>query len=489
MCLIRAGYGFVDAELRRDVAVLVRGDRIAEVGSFAALRAAHPDLPVYGGEQYALLPGFVNSHDHGRAIGTLAGGSRDDVLEVWLNSLAGQPALPPRLSVRFEGVNLARAGVTATAHSHNPRTWQGMFDELPETLAGYADAGIRVALHPPIVDQNLIVYGEGRLFAQGLPPSLREQVERANSEPPLSVEAYFEALSALYDQHHDEAGCRVHIQVSPAGGQWCSDSLLRRAHEWARERGTRVQMHMLETRLQRLYAWRTWGTSFIAHLEAIGILDESLTLAHMIWLDEGDVERLRAAGVGVAHNPSSNLRLRSGIASAAALIAAGVRVGIGLDGHALDDDQDFGRELRLARMLANLDGWSSVPPVRAEALLYAGTAAGAAVTFGADAPLGRLAVGQFADLILVDWAALRGAWLPDQLPGEALAADLLVQRLCRAHVRDVMVAGEWIVRDGRHTRIDEAALYAEVRAALEPHVPDTGETLVPFIRAFYKDWV
>lgn len=107
-------------------------------------------------------------------------------------------------------------------------------------------------------------------------------------------------------------------------------------------------MHLLETRYQRTYARQRWAISFPQHLDAIGALGPWLTLAHMVWVAPDDLPLLAERGVGVAHNPSSNLRLRSGIAPPRAMLTAGVQVGIGLDGQALNDDQDMLRELRLA---------------------------------------------------------------------------------------------------------------------------------------------
>jgi cytosine/adenosine deaminase-related metal-dependent hydrolase len=306
----------------------------------------------------------------------------------------------------------------------------------------------------------------------------------------LSRDEYFALCSQLYAQHHDPAGCRVQIQISPAGGQWCSDELIVAACAWAQARGTRVQMHLLETRYQAAYAARRWGRSFVRHLDALGALGPWLTLAHMVWVNTEDIEILAARKVAVAHNPSSNLRLRSGVAPLPALLAADVPLGIGLDGCALDDDQDYLRELRLAWTLANRSG-AGAATIAAGDVLHLGTAGGAAATFGAQAPLGRLAPGALADLVLLDWRAVEGIWASPALA----PAELLLRRGSKHHVRDVMVGGEWVLRDGRSTRVDEAAVHAEVRAELQRYVAEHGQgdgqharALAPYIRRFYTQW-
>lgn len=166
-------------------------------------------------------------------------------------------------------------------------------------------------------------------------------------------------------------------------------------------------MHMLETRYQQHYARKTWGVSFIQHLDAIGALGDWLILAHMVWVEDDEIALLSERGVGVVHNVSSNLRLRSGIAPIAKMVAANVPVSIGLDGHALYDDQDFLREMRLAWTIGNQSGMAATD-LSAETVWRMGTDIAGKISFGADAPLGTLEAGRLADLVLLDWSAIKG---------------------------------------------------------------------------------
>jgi len=470
--------------------VCVEGNRIVDVGSRQALVERHPDAVIFGGDDLLLMPGLVNSHDHGRGLSTLALGVTDDLLELWLLGLSALPAAPPAMLALLEGVNLLRSGVTATAHSHNPADWGDMAAESEATIRGYGATGIRVAYHPPYIDQNVLVYDGREEFLAGLPSTVRALAEPFLRLPQLSVDAYFALCDDLSDRHHDAAHHRVHIQVSPAGGQWCSDELILASRDWAIAHHTRVQMHFLETSYQARYAYRRWGKSFLRHLEDIGALGPWLTLAHLIWVEEADIPLLQEHGVAIAHNPSSNLRIRSGVAPLPAYAAAGLPIGIGLDGYALDDDQDYLRELRLAWTLATRPG-ASTATVGAAEILHMGTAGGAAVTFGADVPLGRLLPGALADLVLVDWRGVEGIWASPLAP----AGDLLLRRGSRSHIQHVMVDGAWVVRDGRSTRIDEAALCADVRALLQQTAAGTSgqgilaaRTLAPYVRRFYAAW-
>lgn len=489
--IVWAGLAVLDARtpVQRDYGVCVVGNRIVAVGSRKELQQRHPDATVVGAADLCLLPGLVNAHDHGRALSGVALGVADDLLEVWLMSLGALPALDPALLAQLEGVALLHSGVTATAHSHNPSSWERLPEECAPTLEGYRTAGVRVAFHPPYVDQNPLLYAGHADFLAGLSEEVRPLAQAAMQLPALSPGDYFALCTDLYAHFHDATDCTVHIQISPAGGVWCSDALILAACDWAKARNTRVQMHLLETRYQALYAQRRWGKSFVRHLDEIGALGPWLTLAHMIWLDEGDIEILRDRAVAVVHNPSSNLRLRSGIAPLPDLLASGVTLGVGLDGYALDDDQDYLRELRLAWTLANRPGAAS-PTVTAADILHLGAAGGAAATFGAEVSLGRLAPGALADLVLLDWLNIEGVWMSPQ----ASLLEVLLRRANRTHVRHVMVDGEWVVSDGRNTRIDEAALQAEVRAALrnagrqERDSLEAARILAPHVRRFYAGW-
>lgn len=469
-----------------DLALCVDGETIVDSGTLAELVARYPQAERVGGDDYVLAPGFTNAHDHGRALGTMALGLPDSFLESWLSQLARLPSIPPYLAALHSGLQLLQSGVTAVAHSHNPISWSELSTEIPQSLRGYREAGIRVAMHPPIIDQNQLVYADRQRFLNLLPLELRGALDITGNID-LSADEYFAILDDLYSAFHDSEGFRVHIQVSPAGGQWCSDELIVRACEWARSHQTRVQMHMLETQYQRLYAYKTWGKSFIRHLADIGALGDWLTLAHMVWVEDDDIELLADRGVGVAHNMSSNLRLRSGMAPVAEMVAAGVKVGIGLDGHTLDDDQDFLREMRLAWTVGNCSGMAATD-LNAEQVWQMGTGAAAEITFGADAPLGELEVGGLADLILLDLGTIRGKWAPANHPPPELLPEFLLRRSKREHVRHVMVGGEWVICAGEPVKFDMAEVEREIWERLNFETKRQSSRLSAYLREFYRAW-
>lgn len=494
--LIWAGEALTDADAtpQSHFGVCVEGNRIVATGQRQELHARYPDAQMVGSEHLLLTPAMVNSHDHGRGLGTASLGVSDDLLEIWLLKLASLPSIDPYLAAAYDGLRLLRSGVGTVAHSHNPRNWQNMEAEAAATLRGYRDAGIRVAFHPPIVDQNLLVYDDAAGMLASLPPDVQLLAKQFQAPVPLDRQDYFGLCADLLNTYHDTEQHTIHIQVSPAGGQWCSDELILASVDFAHQYQIRVQMHLLETRYQRHYAYRRWGKSFVQHLDEVGALGPWLTCAHMVWVDEEDLPLLAERGVAVAHNPSSNLRLRSGIAPVAKMLAAGVTLGIGLDGHSLEDDQDYLRELRLAWTLSNQPG-ADAPTVAAQTIWHMATIGGAAMTLGDDVPLGQLAVGQLADLVLIDRSAVQGASVPVEYWSAASPIEVLLRRATHHHVKHVMVNGRWVVWDGQNQTLDEgtmiSALYEELAKQDRTELSQMAkacQTLATYLRRFYAEW-
>jgi cytosine/adenosine deaminase-related metal-dependent hydrolase len=464
-------------------AVCVERNLILATGSRDELYSLYPNAEIIGSDRLLLLPGMVNSHDHGRALSTVAQGVPDDQLEIWLMHLGTLPQIDPYLAAAYDGIRLLSSGVTTVAHSHNPRNWKNIAQEAAATIAGYRDAGIRVAFHPPIVDQNLLVYDQESQFLKQLPPNVKQLAEAFREPPPLSTQDYFQLCNDLWHAYHDSVNHNVHIQVSPAGGQWCSDELIMTAVEFAVSHQTKVQMHLLETSYQQQYAYRKWNKSFVQHLREIGAIGSWLTCAHMVWVEPEDLSCLADSKVGIAHNPSSNLRLNSGIAPIAQMLARGIPLGIGLDGLTLDDDQDFLREMRLAWTLSKYSQ-KNASKVDASSIWQMGTTGGVAVTFGENVPLGKLVPGYLADLVLINWE-----------DKSSLTLDKLLRCLNHHQVNSVMVAGRWVLKNGQSQRLDRETIEQEIQWQVKhqsrnqlQQSPTAANILAPYLRSFYSQW-
>jgi cytosine/adenosine deaminase-related metal-dependent hydrolase len=283
----------------------------------------------------------------------------------------------------------------------------------------------------------------------------------------------------------------VRLLLSPSNLQWVSDDLFQRIKEAARRYGTGIHMHLAETAYQRAYALRTLGKTPVAYLHHLGVLGPELSCAHGVWLSDADLELLADAGSVICHNPSSNLRLRSGIAPVNRMLERGVTVALGADSSGLNDDQELLQEVRLASALHRAPGHDG-PRLTPARLLHMATAAGARACLLGDR-VGSLEVGKRADAVLVNLDRLG-----DRLGASAdvPVLELLVHRGRAEHIDTVLVDGEVVFTGGRCTRIDEAGVVRELRARfaqpLKPHEQERraiADALRPHVRAFYRSWL
>ncbi|MGC1663141.1 MAG: amidohydrolase family protein [Bradyrhizobium sp.] len=245
------------------------------------------------------------------------------------------------------------------------------------------------------------------------------------------------------------------MQYGPNGVQWCSDVLLQAIAEASALSGRRVHMHLLETRYQRGYLDQLYDGDVVKFLDRIGLLSPRLSLAHCVWTRPDELELLAARGVTIVTNSSSKLRLRSGVAPAAQMFGCGCRVALGVDGSALDEDDDMLRELRLTHLLHVGSGFS--PKANENDVLSAAAATGRlSVTNSAEG--GIIEAGAPADLLLLDYDALDDDHLRDDLD----PVNLVFARATARHISELIVAGRAVVRDHRVLGIDLEAARREV---------------------------
>ncbi|HZO28455.1 MAG TPA: amidohydrolase family protein [Chloroflexota bacterium] len=487
------GAGQDDATVT-DGAVLVHGNRIEGVGAWDALRAAHPDAEVLGSDRVAVLPGMISGHHHAGGVSHLQQGVLDDVLEPWLLELRRMRPTDAYLDVLLTSARLLRSGVTGVVEMHACRgTAASSAERVTGALRGFDEAGIRVAFAPGVADQNTLVSvaraDEEQAFVAGLPPDARAAAEAMLPGPDfMRPDEYFSLMDALWAQYGEHP--RIDVWFGPQGPNWVSDAfMVQTAERMARydQSKTGIQTHVAESLYEKLYGPRTHGESVVLHLKRLGVLGPRFSLAHAVWLSEAEIAVLAETGTAVSHNPSSNLKLRAGVLPARALVEAGATVGLGLDGHALDDDDDIFREMRLAWTLQR-DPRIGTPTLAPRQVFQLATT-GSARLMGKDGLLGRLAPGYAADLVLVDLDRLTWPWVAP----EADPRDLLVLRAQARDVRTVLVDGEVVLQDGLPTRFDLAAAgreYAERMAAL-PFPSETAARVAlvkPHLEAFYQSW-
>ncbi|HZP79054.1 MAG TPA: amidohydrolase family protein [Pseudolabrys sp.] len=422
--------------------IAIDGERIASLGP-----APGSSAPLFA------MPALVNAHDHGRAVRTLSLGAGNKPLESWIAYLALFPSVDPYLAAAVSLANSARGG-QGTIMMHYTRA-QGFTDlptEAKEIARAARDVGVRVGFAVSLRDRNPLVYGPSEPILAALPPEARAEIEKRllyKPHTPAELVALTEAVAAA------AANPMFEVQYGPNGVQWCSDALLEAIAEASASKGRRIHMHLLETRYQRNYADTHYPDGVVKHLDKLGFLSERLSLAHCVCARPDELELLAERGVRIANNNSSNLHLRSGMAPVSTMLKAGCRLAIGVDATALDFDDDALRELRLVHFLHAGTGFKLEMSRRQ--LLEMGFVNGRFSVVNTDDG-GRIAAGAPADLLLLDWAALDDEHIRDDVD----PLELMLARATASHIRELIVAGRSVVKDGVVQGIDHAAARSEV---------------------------
>jgi cytosine/adenosine deaminase-related metal-dependent hydrolase len=325
-------------------------------------------------------------------------------------------------------------------------------------MRAYRDSGLRGGLAPLYSDHDATADLARSLGIEADGPLIPQQ------RPALpAAEAIAITEDAMARWHGAEDG-RLHVLAGASGIQWASEELLTGMADLARRRGSTMQLHVLETRVQDAACrLRFGGRSGVQALDALGVLGPDVSMGHCVWIDDGDVELIAARGAVPVHNPAANLRLRSGRSPVARLLAAGAHVAVGTDGAASSDDQQTWVAMRLATLLHR--GPDEPWVTCAQALAMA--TAGGARALGVDG-LGMLAPGAPADVALVAWAGFG-------LAGARELEPALVLSETGAGVRHVIVAGEVALRDGVPVHIDLDTVHAAIAEQRARRLRDYGD--------------
>lgn len=440
-------------------------DIMVRDGVIARIQPTAPEAPDAGGEHGALpvidargliaFPGFVNAHAHSSE--SFEQGAYDgEALEVWL-AMAYPPLVDESVPLRWHylrammlAMQSLRSGVTALHDDFLNPLLQG--EALDQVLDAYRDAGLRARVAVTLSDRS---YMDGLPLADALwPAALRDRLSARTPRDPGSQACFFEDALA---QTAARGESRLQLSLGPRGPQRCSPALLRRVASLAHRHGVPVHMHVLESRTQALTAQRQYGTTFVRVLDDAGLLNDAIALNHAIWLTAGDIDLIARRGARVVHNPLSNFKLASGLCPLKQLRAAGVEVALGTDGAATGDSVDYFDSLRMAALVHKLDAGGSFPAPTAAELVSMATRAGAA-SMGAASRYGQLAVGQRADITLLD------ARDPSFVPLNDPQRQLCYAATSRC-VHTVIVEGRVVFAQGRCTQVDEAALREEIADA------------------------
>jgi cytosine/adenosine deaminase-related metal-dependent hydrolase len=379
------------------------------------------------------IPGLINTHHHLYQTLTRVRAT-DQGLFGWLKALypvwAGLDEEWVRAAARVGLAELALSGCSTTTDHHYifPTGRVGL---LEAEIEAAREIGLR--FHPCRGSMDL---GESN---GGLPPdSIVQETDVILTQTEEAVRRF----------HDPRPGSMLQIAVAPCSPFSVTERLMRESAALARRMGVRLHTHLAETHDEEEYCLKTYGRRPTELLQDLGWFGADVWLAHCVHLQPGDVRAIAGSESGVAWCPTSNLRLGSGIAPVRALLDAGARVGLGVDGSASNDGGNLLAEARMGMLAARTNGAGAMT---AREVLRVATRGGAACLGRED--IGSLEVGKRGDVALFSVEGLDFAGAEADL----VAAVLLCSP---QRVRHLLVEGRAVVRDSRLTGSDEKEIAA-----------------------------
>lgn len=403
-------------------ALAVRDGQIVAVGPTAELAAEVEPAERFDCGGKTLIPGMVNAHTHA-AMTLLRGLADDRRLDVWLLGYmmpVEREFVAPdfvRVGTLLACGEMIRSGVTCFAD---------MYYYEEQVARATAEAGMRA-----VCSQTVLKF------------------------PAPDAESYEDSLAAARQFIANWRGHPLIVpSIAPHAPYTCTAEILRQCTDVAVEFDVPLHIHISET-LQEVQDWReTYGMPVVPWIKKVGLLEAKVLAAHCTHIDEGEIKTLQHANAGVAHNPSSNLKLASGFAPVAEMLREGIRLGIGTDGPASNNDLDMFEELRLASFIAKASTHDPTTLPARQALAMATRLGASALHL--EHLIGSLEVGKRADLTLIDTSGLHNQ--PHFSHDPEAPYSRLVYAAKSSDVTDVMVEGRWLMQDRLLLTIDTGPL-------------------------------
>lgn len=427
-CHVLACFDDEERELR-GVDILVEGPRVADIGE--NLRARHglgPETPAIDASRFAVLPGFVNVHHHmWQVLTRVTPRIQNAELFEWLveNYQVWERVDPEAVHIGalLSMAELLLSGCTTSSDHHYLFPEDAPVELVDEEIRAARELGLR--FHPTRGSMTLGV-DDG-----GLPPmSLVETPDR--------VLADYDRVIGAYHDTGDYAMTR--IALAPCAPFNATEDVFRETATIARQHGVLIHTHLAETAAEDVYCQEHFGCRPLEYVARFGWEGPDVWFAHCVKLDADEVRRLAETGTGVAHCPGANARLGSGVAPVPAMLDAGVRVGLGVDGSSSNDSGNILTETRLAFMFHRAT--SGVASYSTRDALRVATRGGADVL--RNPKIGRIEVGSAADIIMFDLDQY-------QYAGGASSDPLGALVLCGGNftVHTSVINGRVVVEDGQ----------------------------------------
>ncbi|MBA2951165.1 8-oxoguanine deaminase [Streptomyces himalayensis] len=418
--------------------VVVAGSTIESVGPGKAPENLQDVVRRIDGTGHLVTPGLVNTHHHFYQWIT-RGLATDHNLFNWLVALYPTWARIDEQMVYAAAQGslamMARGGVT-TAMDHHYVFPRGSGDLSGAIIRAASETGVRFTLARGSMDRG---ESDG-----GLPPDFAVE----------TLEGALGATEETVDRYHDASfGAMTQIAVAPCSPFSVTTELLKQGADLARRKGVRLHTHGSETVEEEKFCHELFGMGPTDYFESTGWLGEDVWMAHCVHMNDSDIAAFARTRTGVAHCPSSNARLAAGIARVPDMLAAGVPVGLGVDGTASNESGELHTELRNA-LLINRLGPHREAALNARQALRLGTYGGAQV-LGRAAEIGSLEPGKLADLVLWKLDTLAHASIADPVTALVFGAA--------APVTLSLVGGRPVAENGGLLHVDEDAVARSTR--------------------------
>jgi len=412
-------------------AVAVKDDSILDVGSEKEVLKEYQSEQIFDCGGKILMPGLINAHTH--VPMTLLRGLADDLrLDVWL---MGYMMPVEREFVSPEFVRLGTQLACAECIRSGVTTFVDMYYFESEVAKATAEAGLRA-----VCSQSVLKF------------------------PSPDATSYEESLAAAEDFIKTWKDHPLIIpSIGPHAPYTCTDEILRECSELAQKYDVPLHIHLAETAGEVEKIRKESGMPVIPYVKKRGIFDAKVIAAHCVHIDEGEMRTIQHAGGGIAHNPSSNLKLASGFAKVKQMLDLHVNVGIGTDGTASNNDLDMIEEIRLASMVAKCaSGDPTALPAR-QTLAMATSIGAKAVHI--DHLTGSLVPGKRADMIVLSRDYVHNAPTFHRDPNGVYSQIIYAAK--STDISDMMVNGEWLMRDRELLTLDEKALISAAQSYAE----------------------
>ncbi|KAF1988568.1 atrazine chlorohydrolase/guanine deaminase [Aulographum hederae CBS 113979] len=432
-----------------DGAILVTGTTIAAIGRTADLLSAHPSEPTTSLAGRILIPGLISTHMH--TAQTLLRGAADDLsLISWLCSRIWvlQGHFTPE-----DGYAAARLSIAEMLLSGTTCFLESMFADrygFDGLARAVEESGVRGCLGKIVMDKGKYASGEGWEMHEGL-------VENEKS---------LDGAVEMWEKWNGGAEGRIKVWFGARTPGGVSEELYRKMSSISKEKGIPITMHCAEVSADRDF-FASQSHTPMSYCDSVGLLGPSTVLVHMVHLDDSDIATLAKTNTHIAHCPTSNAKLASGICRVPDLQKAGVNIGLGTDGAPCNNTCDLLQEMKLAAIIHKAVNFNptSVP---AEDVLEMATINGAKA-LGLQDSIGSLEVGKKADFVAIDTRRVRmQPWFSP--------VSAVVYAATGADVDMVVVDGKVLVENGKLTTMDENEVMEEAKRRSKEVVERSGLT-------------